>query len=76
MPSAVSLPRSQVRQNGAVVDAMEKAHLRPGRLLGWFMLATAALLLVLMPLSGTWLLLPPAFALGISGDADRGRAAL
>lgn len=59
---------------GAVVDAMEKAGLRPGRSLGGFMLATAVLLLVLMPLSGTWLLLPPAFGLAFSGGGDRGRA--
>ena len=59
---------------GGVVDAMEKARMRPGRHLGWLMLAAAAFLLVLIPLSGTWLLLPPAFALALNGGADRGTA--
>ena len=48
---------------GVLVDALEKAQLRPPLALGVAMLLTAVLLLVLMPRSGTWLLLPPAFAM-------------
>lgn len=48
---------------GALVDALEKASLRPPLVLGIGMLLASAFVLVLMPRSGTWLLLVPAFAL-------------
>lgn len=48
---------------GAVLDALEKARVRPPLALGLAMLLMAACMLVLMPRSGTWLLLAPAFAL-------------
>jgi hypothetical protein len=49
--------------SGVLVDALEKAQLRPPLALGVAMLFMAVLLLVLMPRSGGWLLLPPAFAM-------------
>ncbi|WP_141509843.1 DUF6463 family protein [Ramlibacter sp. WS9] len=48
---------------GAVIDALEKAQAQLPLGLGIAMLLTACCVLVLMPKSGTWLLLPPAFAL-------------
>lgn len=48
---------------GAVLDAVEKAQIRPPLALGVAMLLMATCMLVLMPRSGTWLLLPPAFAM-------------
>lgn len=48
---------------GVVVDALEKAQVRPPVALGVAMLLTAICMLVLMPRSGTWLLLPPALAM-------------
>jgi hypothetical protein len=48
---------------GVLVDALEKAQLRPPLALGIAMLLTAVLLLVLMPRSGGWLLLAPALAM-------------
>lgn len=48
---------------GAVVDALEKVQVRPPLALGIAMLLMVALLLVLMPRSGSWLLLPPALAM-------------
>lgn len=52
---------------GAQIDAMEGARLRPPRWHGALMLTVAAFVLVLMPRSGTWLLLPPALALLFPG---------
>lgn len=48
---------------GVLVDALEKARLSPPLALGIAMLLTTVLLLVLMPRSGGWLLLPPALAM-------------
>lgn len=58
---------------GFLIDAFEKLGMRPPLVLGVALLLTAALLLVLMPRSGSWLLLPPAFAL-IGRAAVRPRA--
>lgn len=59
---------------GAQLDAMEKAGLRPPPAIGLSMLLVCAFVLLLMPVSGTWLLLPPAFALAFSAGGGRGRS--
>jgi len=48
---------------GGLIDMLEQAQVRMPVLLGAGMLAIMALVLLLMPRSGTWLLLPPALAL-------------
>lgn len=48
---------------GAALDSAEKAQAQLPLVVGIAMLLTACCVLVLMPKSGTWLLLPPAFAL-------------
>ncbi|WP_077594496.1 DUF6463 family protein [Polaromonas sp. A23] len=48
---------------GALVDSLEKAHVPPPLPMGAGMLLVVGLVLLLMPRSGTWLLLPPALAL-------------
>jgi hypothetical protein len=48
---------------GYLIDVLEQLRMRPPLVLGVALLLMAALLLVLMPRSGSWLLLPPAFAL-------------
>jgi hypothetical protein len=48
---------------GALVDWVERSELATPRWLGWALLALLVMLIVPMPTTGAWLLVPPALAL-------------
>lgn len=48
---------------GALVDWLEGRGLTPPRFFGWSFLALLVVMIVLMPVSGVWLLVPPVLGL-------------
>lgn len=52
---------------GALVDRLEKMHDRWPRWVGYGFLLLTLLIIVVLPIGGGWLLLPPAVGLAIGG---------